>query len=150
MIRNDFGHVLISWWVTLFAKVSLCGQNLETNFSSINLDSRWILFLHLSNESYIMKMHFSWCITILVYTAQSRKFEKFINIHLNTNSLGRTSLTPPEVFCKDFIDISYENGSFCILEDSATYLSLNYNCILVWEISFSDRWEHSKLTTSEC
>ena len=31
----------------------------------------------------------------------------------------------------------------------AAYLFLNYNCILVYEMSFSDRWGHSKLTTSE-
>ena len=43
-----------------------------------------------------------------------------------------------ELFCKDFVDISYENASFGILEDStaATYLFLNYNCILSSEISF--------------
>ena len=32
---------------------------------------------------------------------------------------------------------------------AADYLFLNYNCILVYEISFSDRWGHFKLTTAE-
>ena len=30
----------------------------------------------------------------------------------------RSSSTPRKVFCKDFVDISHENASFLILEDS--------------------------------
>ena len=73
------------------------------NFSStINFD-RLLKILSLPAESYIMKIHCS-CITILEYTSQSRKFEKFINIHQNAK-LRRKSLTPlqkqpPEVFLK--------------------------------------------------
>ena len=36
--RNDFGHALICWWVTLFLGVSYWGEVVETNFSSINFD----------------------------------------------------------------------------------------------------------------
>ena len=37
----------------------------------------------------------------------------------------RSSSTPREVFCKDFVDISHENASFLILEDSL-WLQLIY------------------------
>ena len=36
--RNDFGHVLIFWQVTLFLRVSYWGQVVEMNFSSINFE----------------------------------------------------------------------------------------------------------------
>ena len=60
--------------------------------------------LHLPAESYVMRMYCP-CIAILGYTSQSRKFEKFINIHLNRKTLRRSSGThfnmqPPEVFYK--------------------------------------------------
>ena len=49
-----------------------------------------------------------------------------------------------EVFCKDFIDISYKSASFCILEDSM-WLQLiyifTYNFVLVCEMSFPDHWD---------
>ena len=47
-------------------------------------------------------------------------------------------LLPLEVFCKDFVYISYENASRLYL--AAAYLFLNCNCILGYETSFSDRW----------
>ena len=47
-------------------------------------------------------------------------------------------LLPLEVFCKDFVHISYENASRLYL--AAAYLFLNCNCILGYETSFSDRW----------
>ena len=80
-------------------------------------------------------MHCS-CITILRYTNQSRKFEKFINIPQNTKSLRRSSITPLEVFCKDFVDISYQNASFRILEafHGCSLSIFNCNCILACEI----------------
>ena len=63
--------------------------------------------------------------TLLGYTARKIKLEKFINI---------------EVLGKDFVDISYENALFLILENSIwlqlIYQFLNYNSILVCEISF--------------
>ena len=71
------------------------------NFCSINFDK----FLSLRAESYVMKMHCP-CMTILGYTSQSRKFEKLINIHLNKETLRRSSAThfqkqpPAEVFYK--------------------------------------------------
>ena len=33
-------------------------------------------------------------------------------------SIRKNSISPLEVFCKDFVDISCENASFRILEDS--------------------------------
>ena len=63
-----------------------------------------------------MKVHYSY-ITTLGFTVQSRKFEKFLNIRWNAKSL-KSFVTPLELFCKDFVDISYENASFRILEDS--------------------------------
>ena len=68
------------------------------------LSFRWRFFPYQLSHRYVMKM----CcqpITILGYTSQSRKFEKFINIHLNKKNLRRSSIThfqkqPPEVFCK--------------------------------------------------
>ena len=94
--RNDFGHVLTCWWTTIFLRVTYCGQVVEMNFSSINFNkllkiasfpASWCM-------TYIMKMLSLWCITILGYTLQSRKFEKFINIYLNVKSLRRISVTP--------------------------------------------------------
>ena len=38
--RNDFRNVHISYWVTLFLRVSYWGQVVEMSFSSINLKSR--------------------------------------------------------------------------------------------------------------
>ena len=35
--RNDFGCVLICWWVTLFLRVSYWGQVIEINFCLIKL-----------------------------------------------------------------------------------------------------------------
>ena len=81
--------------------------------------------LSLPAESYIMKVHCSWCITTLGFTAQSRKFDKFINIHWNTKSLRRSFVTPLELFYRDFVDISYENASFRILE-TFVWLQLIY------------------------
>ena len=63
--------------------------------------------------------------------------------------------TPPvvasEVFCKDFVDINCDSfiSQTRRLYMAAGHLFLNYNCILVFAISFSDRWGHSKLTTLE-
>ena len=48
-------------------------------------------------------------------------------------------LLPLEVFYKVFVDISFENAWFHILEDSymaAAYVFLSYNWILVCEIYF--------------
>ena len=73
--------------------------------------------LSLPAESYIMKVHCSWCITTLVLNAQSRKLKKFINMHWSTKPLRRGFITPLELFCRDFVDISYENASFRIIED---------------------------------
>ena len=100
--RNNFGHVLICLWMTLFLRVSYCGQFVEINFVSVNLlkivsfPSRWVIMKH---SSCVLP------ITILWYTSQSRKFEKSTNIHQDTKSLRRKSLTPlqkqpPEVFYK--------------------------------------------------
>ena len=88
---------------------------------------------------------------MLGYTAQRRKFEKFINIHENNKSLRKSPISLLEVFCKDFVDISYENTSFHILEDFI-WLQFIYflTAVTVCEISFSDQWTYSKLTTSEC
>ena len=36
--RNDFGNVLICWWVTLFSRVTYWGWVVEMNFSSIKFD----------------------------------------------------------------------------------------------------------------
>ena len=80
--RNDSGHVLICWWVTLFLRVSYWGQVVEMNFCLIFvklviLISCWRFFLSLPAESYVMKMYRP-CITILGYTSQGKnlKFHK--------------------------------------------------------------------------
>ena len=96
MTRKDFGHVLICWWVTLFLRVTYSGQLVEINFSSVNFDKllKIVSFTVCWSMTYIMKMHCSWCITILGNTFQSRKFEKIINIYQNIKSLRRSSVTP--------------------------------------------------------
>ena len=90
-----------------------------------------------------MKVHCS-CITILGFTAQGKKCEKFINIHQYTKTSRRSSIILLEVFCKNFVAISYEYASFCIRKDSmaAACLFLNYKYIFVCEYSFSDQWRH--------
>ena len=57
-----------------------------------------------------------------------------------------------EIFYEDFVDMSHEDTSFHMLENSVwlQLINFNYNCILVCEISFFDRWGHSKVTISEC
>ena len=57
--RNNFGHLLICWWMTLFLSYWGQEENLEI--------SCWKLFLSLASwvMTYIMKMYCSWCITIL-------------------------------------------------------------------------------------
>ena len=69
-------------------------------------------------------------------TARRRKFEKFTNIHEHTKFLRMSPITPLEVFCKDFIDIIYENTSFHILEE---FIRLQYVYFLT-KASFSNRW----------
>ena len=119
MIRNDFGYAINWCWVTLFVRISYWGQFDKMNCSSINFDSCWKLLFLLRAESHIIKTHCSWCITILGYTAQSKKLKKFINIYWSIKSLWRCSITPLEVSFKDFVHISYENASFRILECSS-------------------------------
>ena len=63
--------------------------------------------------------------TTLVFTAQSGKFEKFVNIRWNTKSSRRSFITALELFCKNFVDISYKNALLHILEDSV-WLQLVY------------------------
>ena len=107
--RNDSGHVLICWWVTLFLRVSYWGQVVEMNFCLIFvklviLISCWRFFLSLPAESYVMKMYCP-CITILEYTSENNKFENFINIYFNKKTLRRSWINqfkkqPQEVFYK--------------------------------------------------
>ena len=53
-----------------------------------------------------------WVSIIMRYTTQ-RKFEKFIDIHsIKYLQNSRVQRTPPKVFYKDFINISYEITSF--------------------------------------
>ena len=54
--------------------------------------SCWRFFPCQWSYRYMMKMYCR-SITILRYTSQSRKFEKFINIHLNKKTLRRSSIT---------------------------------------------------------
>ena len=60
-------------------------------------------------------------------------------------------LITSEAFCKDFVEISYENASCRILE-ALQWLQLIYLItIAFWFVNiFFDRWGHSKLTTLEC
>ena len=46
---------------------------------------------------------------------------KIWKIHKHLLKLSRSSLTLLRVFCKDFINISYDNASFLILEDSIVH-----------------------------
>ena len=111
--RSDLDYVFICWWVTLFLRVSYWGQVVEMNFCSIFvklviLINCWRFFHSLPAESYVMKMYCP-CITMLGYTSQSRKFEKFINIQSNKKKKPwRSSIThsknqPADVFYKKAI-----------------------------------------------
>ena len=112
----------------------------------------------LSAESYIMRsiacnlLEYS----ILIYTAQSRKLEKCITFIKIQNSWGGVQfniIIPPNIFCIELVNISSENTSYFMLEDSI-WLQLIYfsTTIAFWFVKylFSNLWGHSKLTTSEC
>ena len=60
MTRNEFGHVRICWWVTLFLRVSYWDQVAEMNFSSINFDKLLKTFSFLTAESYIVTRVVPW------------------------------------------------------------------------------------------
>ena len=82
--RNNFGH-LICWWVTFLSyrsrgRIWISCWKLFLSFAS------WVI-------TYIFKMYCSWCIALLGYTCQIRKFEKFINIPSNTKFF-RSWITP--------------------------------------------------------
>ena len=77
--------------------------------------------------------------------------ENFWWLLLNTKSLSWCLIAPLEVFCKGFVNISYKNASFLILEDSimaAAYLFLHYNWTLVCKMSFSGWCGHLKLVST--
>ena len=88
---------------------------------------------------------------MLGYTAQSRKFENFIDFNWNIKSLRRNLVIPLEVFCKECFDISNENTSFLTLEDSI-WLQIIYlfTAIAFWLVKFylSARWGDHWLTAS--
>ena len=66
------------------------------------------------------------------------KFAKFLR-----TSFYRTPPVAASVFCKDFVDISYENSHIRTrrLYVSAAYLFPKCNFILVCRMSFSDWWD---------
>ena len=116
------------------------------------------LVFSLPAESYIMRsigcnlLEYS----ILIYTAQSRKLEKCITFIKIQNSWGGVQfniIIPPNIFCIELVNISSENTSYFMLEDSL-WLQLIYfsTAIAFWFVKylFSNLWGHSKLTTSEC
>ena len=110
-INNDFmmNRELVLLWpeITLDIYLSAGGDLIFKLLSSKGRIWRscWKLFLSLASwvMTYIMKMYCSWCITVLGYTCQIRKFGKFINIPSNTKFFRRSWITPlqkqpPEVF----------------------------------------------------
>ena len=91
--------------------------------------------------------------SILIYTAQSRKLEKCITFIKIQNSWGGVQfniIIPPNIFCIELVNISSENTSYFMLEDSL-WLQLIYfsTAIAFWFVKylFSNLWGHSKLTT---
>ena len=74
------------------------------------------------------------------------KFAKFLGTLFH-----RAPLVAASVFCKDFVDISYENSHTHTrrLYVAAAYLFLNYNFILVCGMLFPIDGTLT-LTTSEC
>ena len=123
--------------LTLYVRVRSWDQVLEINFSSTNFDRCWKLFISLPTRSDIMKMHCSRCITILIYTAQNRKSEKFINIYWNIKSLRSSSITPFQVAYKEISHISYENASFRILKIQYGYF---LTPVAFWFVKYLFRW----------
>ena len=75
---------------------------------------------------------------------------KFAKSLKNTFLQNTSGGWPLDVFCKDFVDISYENALSRILEALLLWLYafFNYSCILVREILFLNQRGLSKLTTS--
>ena len=123
--------------LTLYVRVRSWDQVLGMNFSSVNFDRCWKLFISLPARSDIMKMHFSRCITILFYTAQNRKSEKFINIYWNIKSLRSSSITPFQVAYKELSDISYENTSLRIPKIQYGYF---LTPVAFWFVKYLSRW----------
>ena len=78
--------------------------------------SCWKLFLYLASwvMTCIIKMYCSWCITILGYTCQIRKFGKFINIPSNTKFFRRSWITP-------LLRSSHQKCSKAVLKKSAIF-----------------------------
>ena len=62
---------------------------------------------------------------------------KNLSEHLIRRSYANGCFCFLKYFYKEFVDISYENASLGILEDSI-WLQLNYNCIWVYKISYSN------------
>ena len=58
----------------------------------------------------------------------SRKTWKIYKHSWKSKILAESSITPFEVFCKNFVDISYENGLFRVLKDSVW---LQFVCVCV-------------------
>ena len=108
--------------------------------------------LYLPAELYIIKDNFNDVLeyTIQGYTARRRKFEIFIGIHQNKKSLRRSSITPLEVYCKDFVNIYDEKVSFLLLEDSVRLIYF-FTTRGFWfmEFIFSGRLRHDKLSASQ-
>ena len=93
--------------------------------------------LPLPAESYEMNMYCP-CITILGYTSQSSKFEKFINIHLTKKTLRRSSVThfkkqPPEVFYKKVVlkNLQYSPQKIPALESLSNKLTDLTGCSVI-------------------
>ena len=113
--KNDFGHVLICWWVTLFLRVSYWSQVVKINFNSINFNKlmKIVSFLPSWCMTYIMNMTYIIAYGLPYWDILSRvvsKFQKLVIIiskfeKFNIKSLRRSSITPlqkqsPDVFHK--------------------------------------------------
>ena len=83
------------------------------------------------------------------YTIQNRKFWKFKNICQNTKSFRRNSTTALEVFWKDFVNISYEDTSFLILEHTNCYQIGNKSCWML-NVSQTASYEITLVCLSVC
>ena len=115
-----------------------------------------------------MKIHCSWCITILGYPHIHMKtpvleshFTKVAHLQacngmkkrcflVNITKSLITSILKIiceglllllELFCKDCVNIRYGNALFGILEHPIWLQLIYYNCFLAYEISLSDRWD---------
>ena len=119
---------MISWWIRRYILMWP-----EMTLSICTYLQGVTLLLRITYWDHDVEIYCSWCITILRYTFQSRKFEKFINIH---------SLVTGKYFCWRLFLMKLQACNVN-KRDSKKGVSSEY-----WEIFKSSYFEHHLQTAA--